>query len=398
MSIKKIRSGFVGLIGQPNAGKSTLLNFLVSEKVSIVSPKPQTTRRRILGIWNGTVNFPVQIPTDLPIQVEIAKVASDETASVAAVEATIEGTIEATADAKTESTTESTTEATVEASLEAATVALAEAATVASTSEFESAQAQMVFIDSPGLIKAAKGLNSFLEKEAIDVIESSDVLVAVLSLDQHSFEDNEEVVTLAKQSRKPWLAIITKTDLNAKAHRIDILKKMIQDSGGEIFEMGGLNEAEGSETKQITASKSEWHQKLMNRLAGCLPESPAPLYDVELFTPETIRNLASEIVREKCFENLHQEIPYSSAVRIIKFDEDLDVPRIHIEILVSKESHKAIVIGKEGSVLKKIGTSARKEIEKLMGGKIFLGLQVNVKLDWYENPRLLNELGYVVEN
>ncbi|MEN0057440.1 MAG: GTPase Era [Bdellovibrio sp.] len=298
------KAGFLGLIGQPNAGKSTLMNFLVDEKVSIVSAKPQTTRRRILGIWSNDAG-------------------------------------------------------------------------------------QIVFVDAPGLIKADKGLNGFLAKEAEDVIGSSDALIAILSVDEDKPENAEKVLDMVVASGKPWIGVITKADLQEKAHRVLILKRMIEDRKGKALSI----------SVKDSLNDSEEREALLVEFLELLPESPAPLYDVELFTNENIRDMASEVIREKCFEHLHQEIPYSLAVRIIKFDENAEpVPRIHAEILVSKDNHKAIVIGKEAQSIKKIGTEARKEIEKLMGEKIFLDLIVNTKPEWFENKRMMKELGYGTES
>ncbi len=133
-------------------------------------------------------------------------------------------------------------------------------------------------------------------------------------------------------------------------------------------------------------------------MLGLLPAAPAPLYDIDLFTPESERILAAEIVREKCFEFLHQEVPFGLAVRVLKFDEAAaPVPRLSIEIFVAKENHKGIVIGKGGETLKQIGTAARKDIEKLMGEKIFLELNVAVRADWTDSKTWMKELGYVHE-
>lgn len=298
------KAGFLGLIGQPNAGKSTLMNFLVEEKVSIVSAKPQTTRRRILGIWS--------------------------------------------------------TEA-----------------------------GQIVFVDAPGIVKADKGLNYFLAKEAGEVISDSDALLAVLSVDEEKPEDAEKIINLVSKSGKPWMGVITKADLTEKAHRIMILKKMIEEKGGKALSFS-VKEAKGDK---------EEREALLIECLDLLPESPAPLYDVELFTNENIKEMASEIIREKCFEALHQEIPYSLAVRILKFDENAEpVPKVHAEIIVSKENHKAIVIGKQAAVIKQIGMDARKEIEKLMGEKIFLDLNVACKPEWFENKKMMKELGYVTKS
>lgn len=298
------KAGFLGLIGQPNAGKSTLMNFLVDQKVSIVSAKPQTTRRRILGIWS----------TD---------------------------------------------------------------------------QGQIVFVDAPGVLKAQKGLNGFLEQEAQDVMRSSDALIAVISVDEQKPDDAQQVIDMVAASGKPWIGVITKTDIEEKVHRVLILKRMIEEKGVKAFSMS-VNTSKGD---------TEEREALLIEFLELMPESPAPLYDTELFTNENVREMATEIIREKCFEFLHQEIPYNLAVRIIKFDEEsASVPKIHAEIMVSREGHKGIVVGKGASVIKQIGMESRKEIEKLMDQKIFLDLNVAVKEDWYQNKRMMKELGYATES
>jgi GTP-binding protein Era len=139
-------------------------------------------------------------------------------------------------------------------------------------------------------------------------------------------------------------------------------------------------------------------QEILRLCFSKLPESPKPLYDIELFTPHNVKDLVAEIVREQCFEVLHHEIPYNIAVRIQKFDEsDPKMPRIHAEILVAKESHKPILIGKGGATIKEIGILARKHIEKMMDQKVYLGLEVTVRENWFENKMIMKELGYVVE-
>jgi GTP-binding protein Era len=298
------KAGFLGLIGQPNAGKSTLMNFLVAEKVSIVTSKPQTTRRRVMGVWS--------------------------------------------------------TEA-----------------------------GQIVFVDAPGLIHADKGLNGFLSKEAEDVIQHSDALLAVLSLDEKNPEDADKVIRMVAASGKPWIGIITKSDIVEKQHRIMILRKMIEDNKGKSMLISALD----------LKGEKENRESMLTEFMQLMPESPAPLYDVELFTPHNTRDLAAEIIREKCFEFVHQEIPFNIAVRIIKFDETATpCPKIYAEILVAKENHKPIVIGKGASVIKQIGQAARLEIEEMMGQRIFLDIKVNFKEDWFNNKRIMQELGYVRDN
>lgn len=293
------RAGFVGLIGLPNSGKSTLLNAVVGEHVSIVSPKPQTTRRRVMGLWN-TENF------------------------------------------------------------------------------------QAVLVDAPGIVKSKAGLFQFLHEECSDIVNQSDVLVVVLNVDASSFEELQEVVQMARHSGKPWLAIIHKIDL-PEAHRPVILHQYLRELNVPVIQ--------GSALKDPEVLK----ERLMEELPALLPDAPGPLYDRELFTLSTMRELAAELIREKAFLNLYQEIPFGLAVRILKFDEDSGpVVKIFAEIMVNKENHRPIVIGEGGRMLKRIGTEARKDIERLMDRKVYLGLKVSVKRNWAKNPGLMKELNYVV--
>ncbi len=295
------RAGFIGLIGQPNAGKSTLMNYLIDQKVSIVTAKPQTTRRRILGIQNNK-------------------------------------------------------------------------------------NSQIIFIDAPGLIKAEKGLNAFLEKEAQAVIKESDALLAVLSIDEKDSGAIEKVLGLVKNCRKPWMGIITKTDVADKAHRILIVRSMLEELGVKCLQVSCLKDGK------------EGRKMILQELEALLPESAAPLYDAELYTTENVRELVAEIIREKCFENLEHEIPFQLAIQVRKFDENAKpCPHIYVDVLVSKDSHKRIVIGKKAMLIKKISQESRLEVEKIMQQKIFLELNVIVKENWFEQAQFMKELGYVVD-
>lgn len=293
-----MKAGFVGLIGQPNSGKSTLLNQLVGEKVSIVTPKPQTTRRRVMGLVNE-------------------------------------------------------------------------------------ADAQMIFVDAPGLVKAQSGFNLYLRHEALDVISESDVLLAVLNIDEEKIENLDEIVELAVASKKPWIALIHKTDL-AELHRPRILRERLAKFGVTILE--GSSKEENVELRAA----------VLAAVAGLLPVSERPLYDEELYTLSTTRELCGEILREKCMEFLHQEVPFQLAVRIKEFIED-DGPTVRIdsEIVVGKENHRPIVIGRGGQNIKQIGMNARKEMEKLIGRKVFLELNVSARPGWQKNPGAMKDLGYV---
>lgn len=295
------KAGFIGLIGQPNAGKSTLMNLLVDQKVSIVTSKPQTTRRRIQGI----ISKP---------------------------------------------------------------------------------EGQIVFVDAPGLVRAEKGLNSFLESEALDVIKESDALIAVLSVDERSAEKAEEILNLVKESKKPWIGVINKIDMKGKEHRVAILQDMVSNLGARAYLVSALQK------------DSVGRDAILTGALNLLPEAKAPLYDEELLSPHNTRDLVNEMIREKCFEFLHQEIPYTLTVRIRSYDEtNPEIVKISADIVVGKENHKIMVIGKGGETIKRIGTEARKEIEKFIGNKVFLELKAVVREDWINNPRFLKEQGYVVE-
>jgi GTP-binding protein Era len=245
-------------------------------------------------------------------------------------------------------------------------------------------EAQLVFVDAPGVVQAKSGLNMFLREEAEDVMSESDVLVAVLNIDEKRAENLEEIIGLVKGSGKPWVALIHKTDL-PQLHRPQILREKLQAMGVPVVQGSAL-----SEPKALA-------ETILDRLIPFLPSADQPLYDTELYTLSTTRDLCGEIVREKCFENLHQEIPFGLAVKIEKFvEDDGPVVKIYSEIMVAKENHRAIVVGRSGGVLKKIGTEARKEMELLTGRRVFLDLKVTSKRNWQKNPGIMKELGYVL--
>jgi GTP-binding protein Era len=292
------RAGFIGLIGLPNSGKSTVMNALVGEKVSIVTAKPQTTRRRVMGV-----------------------VSDDEY--------------------------------------------------------------QAVFVDAPGIVQAKAGLNLFLRDEAQDVMAQSDVIVAVLNIDEKEIDQLDEVVNLVRESKKPWIALIHKVDL-PQLHRPQILRERLTAMGAVV--VAGSAKSEPDALREL----------VLEKVAALLPAADGPLYDEELYTLSQTRELCAEIIREKCFEQLHQEIPFGLAVKVLFFDESSPVLRIHAEVMVTKENHRPIVIGRDGQVLKKIGMEARKEIENLCARKIYLDLKVVSKRNWQKNPAMMKDLGYVV--
>lgn len=290
------RAGFVGIIGLPNAGKSTLLNALVGEKVAIVTAKPQTTRQRVVGIMTAP-------------------------------------------------------------------------------------EGQIVLVDAPGIVGPSGSLNRFLRAEYEDVMRNADLVCVLLPLDAKDAKSIQRVIEVVEKSGKPWLAIISKDDQLEHSHRVGIIHGLLADKARVI---------------SVSAERSpqECREKFWAEVLPRLPESPAPLYNDDLYTTHHMRELAAEIVREKCFMLLKQEVPYGLAVRIKTFREEGPLPRIEAEIVVAKENYRAIVVGKQGSMLREIGTLARKDLEELIGRKIYLGLHVSVRKNWTENKRLMKELGY----
>lgn len=295
----KYRAGHVALLGLPNAGKSTLVNAVVGEKVSIVTSKPQTTRQRVTGLISND-------------------------------------------------------------------------------------QMQAIFVDAPGVVVSQTGLNKFLRDECEAVVKDADCILLLIQLDVPSPDVFEDLIAMAKASRKPVLGVITKVDRSEK-HRIVVLQDLLLKADIPVVKVSAVKRPD------------ELKEEILAWLGENLPESEQPLFDPSLYTTQNVRELCGELIREKCFEYLHQEVPFGLAVRILKFDEaDPLLTKIHAELWVSRDSHQGIVIGRGGQVLKSIGTDARKEIEKVVGGKVFLDLHVKVRKNWAKDEKIMKELGYVV--
>lgn len=295
---KGFRSGFIGIVGPPNVGKSTLLNRMIGQKLSITSKKPQTTRNRIQGI----VNRP---------------------------------------------------------------------------------NAQLVFIDTPGIHTAKSPLNVRIVETALSVISDVDVLLMVLDASDPDPESEDILkAALQKQARSVVLAL-NKIDLIARP----ALLSQIADWSA-VYPFRAI--------VPISAETGEQVEDLIQALAGVLPEGPA-FFPEEDLTDLPVRFLAGEIIREKVFRQTGQEIPYSVAVTIDLFKDDAknpDLTRIHATINVERDSQKGILIGKEGSKLGRIGEDARKEIERMLGKKVYLKLYVRVEKNWSKDARALTRFGY----
>lgn len=295
--MNKFKSGFVTVIGVPNSGKSSLVNALVKESVSIVTPKPQTTRKRTLGILTKP----------------------DE--------------------------------------------------------------CQIVFIDTPGVIEAGSkkslseaGLNQFLNNELQEALQDVDVVVGTIAPWELESDEIPWVLRIKDSVKAPL--ILTATQADRKLNLSKWQKWMA--SGEELL---------------LTSSQSGLNlDKLMDKIQLELSEGPQ-YYDAEIFTPQTMRDLSAEMVRKYCFQLLHQEIPYGLGVIIREFEEK-NIYKINADIVISKESHKGMVIGQGGQLLKKIGTLARQEMEKTFDKKVFLQLHVVVKPHWIKDKKWLEEFGY----
>lgn len=291
----EFRSGFISIIGRPNAGKSTLLNGILGEKISIVSPKPQTTRNIIRGIKN------------------------------------LEG-------------------------------------------------CQMVFIDTPGIHKGKGLLNEFMVREATSALRDVDAIVYLVEADRKISEDDRFIISSLKGAGCPIVLGINKID---KIDRREILPLIAEYSALLPFK----------EVVPISALTGDGVNLLVDILAALLPEGPKYFPD-DVLTDVPERFIAAEIIREKVFRFTKEEVPYSVAVVIDKFHEKKEIISISATINVERESQKGIVIGKGGSMLKRIGTAAREDIERLLGSKVFLELFVKVQQEWTKKPGALKEFGY----
>jgi GTPase len=294
-AVTEFRTGYVAIVGRPNVGKSTLLNRLVGQKLSITSRKPQTTRQRITGI----------VTTD---------------------------------------------------------------------------SAQLLFVDTPGFqSRHGSALNRSMNRSVTQALAGVDAVLMVIEADHFSDEDREIMALLPKG--RPTLLAINKTDrLDDRRELLPFIERV---TAYRAFD----------EIIPVSASKGHAVGTLAKVIAKYLPVAPA-IYTEDEITESSERFLAAEMVREKLFRLLGDELPYVSAVLIDRFVMEGRMRRISASIIVDKESHKGIVVGAKGSRLKEIGTRARLDMEKLFGGKVHLELWVRVKSGWSENERMLKQLGY----
>ncbi len=290
------RAGFVTVAGRTNVGKSTLVNRLVGHKVAIVTPRPQTTRRRILGIRSD-------------------------------------------------------------------------------------ADAQILLIDTPGLHEAKKPLNQRMVQVARRAMAEGEVIVAVVEAGDHLNHGDRAVLVDIRALGRPTIVAINKVDRVPRAQILPLIEEINRG-------------VPGAEIVPVSALSGENIGELLATLKRILPVSPA-LMPADEYTDQSERMIAEEIVREKIFLKMRQEIPFSTAVRVEKFEDDAErkLKRISATVVVDRESHKGMLIGAGGRTLKEIGTAARLELEEILGARVFIEIVVKFERDWTSDPRKLAEFG-----
>ncbi len=296
------KSGFVNIIGNPNVGKSTLMNALVGERMSIITNKAQTTRHRIVGIVN--------------------------------------------------------------------------------TEEY-----QIVFSDTPGILRPSYKLQESMMRSVTGAVSDADVILYVTDVveqaaarDDGPMERSAEVLAKIARSKIPTIVLINKIDLATP----ESLEVMVERWKGLLPEAVIL---------PISAKNEFGTARLMEMIVERLPEGE-PYYDKDALTDRPMRFFASEIIREKILLNYTKEVPYSVEVAIEAYRESPEMDRISATIYVARASQKGIIIGRGGAMLKKVGTEARKDLEKFLQKKVFLELFVKVDEGWRDDSRQLRRFGY----
>lgn len=292
--MEHFKSGFVSIVGKPNVGKSTLMNKLVGENVSIISAKAQTTRHRIMGILNGP-SF------------------------------------------------------------------------------------QIVYSDTPGILEPKYSLHEAMMNYVKVSLEDADLILLVVSLED-KFEP--ELFQRFQTLSTPILLIVNKTDL-AKGSQVEDKIAYWREQLKTI-----------KDVVAVSAKTGKGVEAMLPKLLDLMPLHP-PYFPEDEYTDRTERFFASEIIREKIFLNYEQEVPYSCEVGIESFKEEKDIIRIRAVIYVERDSQKGIVIGKGGSLLKKVGTEARKDMENFFQKKIFLETHVKVAENWRKEKFKLRQFGYL---
>jgi GTP-binding protein Era len=297
------RSGFVTIIGRPNAGKSTLLNALAGEKLAIVSPKPQTTRNRVLGVLH------------LP-------------------------------------------------------------------KKKGRPGAQVVLIDTPGVHRAASSLGRKMMAEVREALNGCDVALIITDSVKKSDSGDEFLLDVMKGAKTPAFLLLNKIDL-LRGEKRKLLPLIEKYSKLRDFR----------EVIPISARKREGLDLLLDKVIHALPEGPHYFPEGQI-TDQPARFMASELIREQVLFATSEEVPHSTTVMIEQFEEGAKLTRIAAVIVCERDGQKRILIGHRGEMLKKIGTAARIEIEKMLGTKVYLELFVKVRQNWRESRGFVDELDW----
>ena len=296
------KSGFVCILGRPNAGKSTLLNALVGEKLAIISPKPQTTRNRILGV--------VHVPKSK-----------------------------------------------------------------------NKPAGQVVLLDTPGIHKPDTTLGRQMMREVRAALDGSDLILLIVDASKRFDPSDKFVLDMVKKSGTPALLLLNKIDLLKEKHKMLPL----------IEQYRGLHDFK--EVIPLSARKKEGLDFLLSELVKALPAGPHYFADNQI-TDQPMRFMVAEAIREQVLFETSEEVPHAVTVGIDQFEEGKKLTRIAATIYCEREGQKGILVGKGGGMLKKIGTTARLQIEKMVGTKVFLELFVKVKANWRDSHQFVEELDW----
>ncbi|OPJ60004.1 GTPase Era [Clostridium chromiireducens] len=290
------RSGFVTIVGRPNVGKSTLLNYIMGEKLSIVSNKPQTTRNNIQTILTGD-------------------------------------------------------------------------------------DYQMVFVDTPGIHKPKHKLGEYMVNSAKESTKDVDLVLFLTNPDEEIGRGDKFILETLKGKKCPIFLVLNKVD------------ESTQDRVAKSLEMYS-KEFEFAEIIPISAIKGKNVDRLVELMKKAMPEGPK-YYPDDMITDVQEKFVVSEIIREKALRTLRDEVPHGIAVDIIQMKQnDIGTYHIEVDLICEKDSHKGIIIGKNGQTLKRIGENSRYELEKFLRCKVNLKIWVKVRKEWRDNQNLLKELGY----
>lgn len=298
---KKFHSGFVSLIGRPNVGKSTLMNLLIGEKISIISSKPQTTRNKIQTI----------LTTDTM---------------------------------------------------------------------------QVIFVDTPGIHKSKSKLGDYMVKSAETSLNDVDIVLYLIEPYEKIKDSDKAILERLKKVETPVFLVINKIDTINKPELLKVIENYSK-------------EYDFAEIIPLSALKGKNQETLLENIEKYLPEGPK-YFPEDMITDQPEKQIVSEIIREKALYLLQDEIPHGIAVEItsMKCRKDKDIMDIEATIYCERDSHKGIIIGKQGSMLKKIGSNARRDIQRFLGNQINLKIWIKVKKDWRDSDFLLRNFGYDSKN